>query len=173
MTIRKANTADLAAICALYDEVHTAEENGIITSGWKRGIYPTKQTANAAILRGDMFILVDCGKAAGTAIINRLQPDVYGDGDWQYTANENEVMVLHTLAISPSSLKRGYGRKFVEFYESYARERGCKYLRMDTNANNSIARAVYKKLGYTERGTVKCEFNGISGVCLVLLEKKL
>ena len=59
------------------------------------------------------------------------------------------------------------------FYEDYARENGCKVLRMDTNARNLRARAMYAKLGYREAGTVPCAFNGIPDVQLVLLEKKL
>ena len=59
------------------------------------------------------------------------------------------------------------------FYEDMARKLSCKTLRMDTNQTNSAARALYKKLGFTEVGIVPCEFNGISGVNLVLLEKIL
>ena len=57
--------------------------------------------------------------------------------------------------------------------EDMARKLSCKTLRMDTNQTNSAARALYKKLGFTEVGIVPCEFNGISGVNLVLLEKIL
>jgi len=61
----------------------------------------------------------------------------------------------------------------VAFYEQYALQNGCFYLRMDTNARNTRARALYKSLGYTEPDIVPCVFNGIPGVQLVLLEKKL
>ena len=44
---------------------------------------------------------------------------------------------------------------------------------MDTNARNTRARALYKKLGYEEIAIVPCQFNGIDGVQLVLLEKRV
>ena len=44
---------------------------------------------------------------------------------------------------------------------------------MDTNEKNSAARRMYAKLGYIESDMVPCVFNGIDGVNLVLLEKKL
>ncbi len=44
---------------------------------------------------------------------------------------------------------------------------------MDTNAKNQAARSLYRKLGYTEIGIVPCNFNGIEGIFLVLLEKKM
>ena len=43
----------------------------------------------------------------------------------------------------------------------------------DTNERNTRARAMYKKLGYRESDMVPCQFNGMDGVHLVLLEKKL
>ena len=46
-------------------------------------------------------------------------------------------------------------------------------LRFDTNERNSVARAMYKKLGYTEVGIVKTDFNGLGKINLVLLEKSL
>lgn len=41
---------------------------------------------------------------------------------------------------------------------------------MDTNARNLRARALYKKLGYTEVAIVPCTENGIPDVQLVLPE---
>ena len=62
---------------------------------------------------------------------------------------------------------------FVAFYEQHAREQGCKALRMGTQAKNHAARKFYNKHGHDEIGVVPCEFNGIKGVDLVLLEKVL
>ena len=87
-----------------------------------------------------------------------------------YTKDE-EVMVLHTLVISPKQAGRGYGEAFARFYEAYAHENHCPVLRIDTNERNIRARAMYKKLGYRESDMVPCQFNGIEGVHLVLLEK--
>lgn len=83
------------------------------------------------------------------------------------------MCVLHTLVISPHHAGRGYGSAFVEYYETYAKDMGCAELRLDTNARNTAARAMYKKHGYTEIGIVPTQFNGIPGVNLVLLEKYL
>lgn len=68
---------------------------------------------------------------------------------------------------------KGLGRAFVDFYERTAKSQGCRALRMDTNARNLRARALYKKLGYTEIAVVPCTENGIPDVQLVLLEKPL
>ena len=173
MTIRKAVASDIFSAAAIYEAIHTEEEAGRAAIGWVRGVYPTEETAQAALVRGDLFVLEHEGKTVGSAIINQSQCDGYESADWQYPAQDHEVMVLHTLTISPEAAGLGCGKAFVAFYEDYARELGCKYLRMDTNVNNARARAMYAKLGYREIGVIPTVFNGIEGVNLVLLEKKL
>ena len=173
MLYRKAEEKDIPAIAQIYSDIHTQEESGAVTIGWNRAIYPTEQTAHTALQRGDLFVQETDGRVTGAAIINRIQVESYFDAHWQYQAPEDKVMVLHTLVISPSAARKGLGKDFVAFYEQYARQNSCPYLRMDTNARNVRARAMYKKLGYTEPDIVPCTFNGIAGVQLVMLEKKL
>lgn len=57
--------------------------------------------------------------------------------------------------------------------EAYARKTGCKACRMDTLEWNSVARAMYGKLGYAEVGIVSTELQGLANVSMVLLEKYL
>lgn len=173
MKIRKATECDIAAVSDIFDDIHTAEELGKVEIGWARDVYPTRNTAEAALERGDLFVAEAEGMIIGTAIINQQQVDVYKDAKWQYDVPDDEVMVLHTLVISPRVTGKGYGRKFVGYYEAFARSHGCRYLRIDTNERNVNARALYQKLGYEEIDMVPCVFNGIEGVHLVLLEKKL
>ncbi len=186
--IRRAREEDIPAIAAIYDEIHAREAAGETTTGWLRDVYPVRKTAEDAVARGDMFVQEIGGQAGdihagdsrsgsgrivGTGIINQIQVDVYADGDWQYPAADDEVMVLHTLIISKKTEEKGLGKQFLDYYEAFALENGCRYLRLDTNARNKAARAFYKKHGYTEIGIVPTVFNGIPGVDLVLIEKKL
>ena len=171
--IRKACKADIPAITAIYDRLHDAEEAGKAEIGWVRGVYPTQGTAQAALERGDLFVMEEGGKVVGAAILNQTQVPEYYGAPWEFLARDEEVMVLHTLTIDPNTAGKGYGKTFVAFYEQYARENGCRVLRMDTNRRNARARKMYAGLGYREIGIVPCDFNGISGIGLVLLEKPL
>lgn len=171
--IRKAVCADIPAVAQIYEKIHTAEEAGGVTIGWIRGIYPTEDTARQALARDDLFVQEDGETIVGAAIINQCQVDSYYGANWRYPAEDSQVMVLHTLVIDPEAERKGYGKAFVQFYEDYARQHDCPYLRMDTNARNARARAMYGKLGFSEVDIVPCQFNGIPGVQLVLLEKML
>ncbi len=171
--IRKAVLEDIDQVEAIYDRIHDAEEAGRVTIGWLRDIYPTRQTALDALEREDLFVTEERGTVVAAAIINQIQVPEYADCPWAYDAPEDAVMVLHTLVVDPAAGRRGYGTAFVAFYERYAAEHGCPYLRMDTNVKNVRARRMYARLGFCEPGVVPCTFNGIPGVQLVCLEKKL
>ena len=168
---RPAEERDIPAVAGIYEKIHAQESKGQTHTGWIRGVYPAESTAREALHRGDLFVYEEDGRVLASAIINQTQGEMYAGGAWQYEVNSSLVMVLHTLTVDPDRGKRGIGRRFVEFYEQYAAQKGCTALRMDTNEKNTVARAFYKKLGYTEIGIVPCVFNGIPDVQLVLLEK--
>ena len=172
--IRTAVLADISQIEAIYDRILSQEERGEVSVGWILGIYPTRQTALEALEAGTLFVLERDGTVAAAAKIDQNQVPVYADAPWRYPdAPPEQVMVLHTLVVDPAQGGKGCGSAFVRFYEEYARSHGCPYLRMDTNAKNAAARRLYARLGYWEAGVVPCVFNGIPGVQLVCLEKKL
>ncbi len=173
VNIRKADKNDFNAILKIYGDIHTEEECGRAVIGWVRGIYPEAKTIEDALERDDLFVLEADGIIAGTVIFNQIQVDSYKTAEWQYEVADSEVMVMHTLVIDPAQKGKGLGKEAALFYEKYALQNGCHYLRIDTNAKNTAARAFYKKLGYKEIGIVPCDFNGIAGINLVLLEKKV
>lgn len=173
MIIRKAIRKDIGFVEKVYEKIHLAEENDFISVGWKRGIYPIRKTAEDALKRKDLFVMEENGILLGSGIINQEQVDVYKKAKWKFEAKDSEVMVLHTLVIDPDMSGKGYGKNFVNFYEEYARSNNCKYLRIDTNEKNKSARYLYKSLDYKEIDCIPCTFNGLEGVNLILIEKKL
>lgn len=173
LLFRKAAEADIDRIAEIYDRTHDEEEAGNTTTGWQRSIYPTRKTAEEALAAGELFVAEEKGTVLAAARINQQQVDVYANAAWRHDAPPEQVMVLHTLVVDPQSKGKGIGKKFVAFYEQYAAENGCPYLRMDTNERNTAARSLYRQLGYTEAGIVPCTFNGLPDVNLVCLEKKI
>lgn len=172
-TFRKAAAADIPAITAIYDHTHDLEERGETTIGWIRGVYPTEETAREALDADDLFVMEEDGAVVAAARINQAQVDCYARANWSFDAAPEQVMVLHTLVVEPAQKGHGFGPQFVQFYEDYARAHGCPVLRIDTNARNQAARRLYARLGYREADIVDCNFNGIRGIDLVCLEKKL
>lgn len=172
MNIRKATKNDTDAILSIYNKTHDLIEKGELSIGWQREIYPTIKTIEEGLKRDDLFVVED-DEVVGTVIFNQIQVPEYYQAHWEYVAKDEEVMVMHTLVIDPDQKGKGYARNVLKFYEDYALEHNCHYLRIDTNAINKVARAMYKKHGYKEIDILPCVFNGIPNVNLVCIEKKL
>ena len=171
--IRPASSADLASVDAIYEHVHTAEAQGRAATGWVRGVYPTRATAEAALALGELFVLETEDGVAGAAILNHRQLPCYALGQWTADCAPERVLVMHTLVIEPALSGHGLGSAFVRAYEDRAVALGCAALRMDTRETNLPARALYRRCGFREAGIVRDTFNGIPDVPLVLLEKAL
>ena len=147
MLVRKAVPADIPAVTAIYGALLDREERGELSTGWTRGVYPTEQTALDALAAGTLYVLEDGGRVAAAAKLDQNQMAQYSQCTWRHDAPPEQVLVLHTLVVDPTVKGKGYGTAFVAFYEQLARETDRPYLRIDTNARNTPARALYKKLG--------------------------
>ena len=171
--IRKAVAADIPAVVEIYNHILDREEAGEIWVGWRRGVYPTEQTARAALEDGELYVCEEDGRVAAAARINDKYPPEYDLCPWKFEAREGRFLVLHTLVVEPALSGRGLGSAFVRFYEDLARSQGCSCVRMDTGPGNRTARALYARLGYREAAVLPCVFEGIPNAMLVCLEKKL
>lgn len=171
--IRKATQNDIEGIVKIYDAIIKKEEELSLCVGWKKGVYPTEDTAQKALNKNELYVLEEDNSIVAAAIINQTQVPEYKKCTWTDQVPDDEIMVLHTLVVDPEKSSKGYGKRFVEFYEEFSAQLGIKYLRMDTNAKNLVARKFYNKIGYKEVGVVESTFNGIKGVQLVCLEKGL
>ena len=167
LEIRRGTKEDIAQVAAIYDHILTEEEEGRAVIGWIRGVYPTENTAKEAVKNDDLFVMTDAGRIVAAARINQVQMSEYADANWKYQdILPEQVMVLHTLVVDPGQSGKGYGSAFVKFYEDYAKEHNCPYLRMDTNAKNQAARKLYARLGYWEPTDLTLEIYAAACRCL-------
>ncbi len=88
-------------------------------------------------------VLIATGEGAAPLGFIHLRPDLCGlTREWQGYVN--------ALAVSATAEGRGIGRALLLAGESWARERGFRYLALDTFGTNERARAFYEHLGFAE-----------------------
>lgn len=170
--IRTSTNDDLLKVVTIYDKILDREPVRAMT-GWRKGRYPTQETALEAHNNGELYVMEAGSAVVAAAILNQKQLPEYAHCDWAFPAGEKDILVIHTLVVDPDQSGKGYASDFIHFYEREAAQRGCRCLRLDTNERNTAARGLYRKLGYREAGIVNCRFNGMEGIRLVCLEKKL
>lgn len=151
--VRPAVMADLPAAAQLYDELTDSLAAGRNWPGWKKGIYPAWEDAEAAIQAGTLYLAVDAsGRLAGSVNLSHQCEPGYETIAWQIDASCNELLVVHTLAVHPAFARRGVGRALMEFAEQLGRSRGIKALRLDVTDGNDPAIRLYERCGFVPLG---------------------
>lgn len=113
---------------------------------FKKGVYPTRADAERAIGAGAMFIYEENGLLCGSLILDKKQPVEYANILWKADCAEREVMVIHLLMVRPQMSGRGIGSALIKYAVEFARNDGCKALRLDTGGQNIPAVALYEKM---------------------------
>lgn len=80
---------------------------------------------------------------------------------WQ--APDAEALGVFGIAVLPPLQRQGIGTWVMRRIEDMARERGCRFVRLDAYEENPRSVAFYRKLGYQERG--RLVVNGVPILC--------
>lgn len=146
--IRKATLQDIKVIEDAYNEHFEYElEHGAFTV-FKKGVYPTKEDAQKAVDAGMLYVYEEDGDIAGSMILNKIQPQEYQNIVWQYSTENDRVMVIHLLMVRPSMSGKGIASSLVRYAMEVAKKHSCEVLRLDTGSQNIPAVSLYKKLGF-------------------------
>ncbi len=171
--IEKAKESDLEKVAQTYEILIRHEmKNGSYTN-WVLGLYPTVETAKKAFLADSLYVLRHEDRVVGSMIVNKLQLDDYRKIEWEYEADDDKVIVVHTLCIIPECAGMGFGRKMIEYASSLGISDGCTVMRLDTYAGNYPAQKFYERLGFRISGVLPVIFMGVIPEDLMFLEKKL
>lgn len=172
--IRFATDADLPAIAAIYDAILTREETtGPVYTNWRRGKYPTIDTARQVLEAGTLYVGEDAGTIWGVVNLNGIQLPEYDAIPWSIPVERDQVGVIHTLCIHPAQAGRGRARQMVAFCEEEARRQGKTAMRLDTWEGNLPANHLYPTLGYHFAGGTEFFFQGYIHEILNCYEKAL
>lgn len=100
--IRLATEQDLPLVGSIYEEILAEEEKRPASfTNWQRGKYPTVEHARAALEAGTLYVAEEDGEVYGCVNLNGEQLAEYAALNWSVPADPEDVMVIHTLCISP------------------------------------------------------------------------
>lgn len=173
LQIKKATTADLDGITALYQAVcdHLATHEN--HPGWKKDVYPARVDAQNALSANALYVAKSSECITGTVILNHEPETGYQNGNWLTENDYNHIYVVHTLAVHPDHLKCGIATKLLLFAEQLARQEGCVSIRLDVSKRNLPAQRLYQKCGYQQIGTVSLGLEAYGLPWFELYEKAL
>lgn len=151
MIIRRAEATDLSAVRAFYSEVVPRIESEV--TSWIPGVYPSTETAEAAIAAGACYLAFIESKVVGSVILNHEADEEYADIAWHNPKlRAEQVLIIHTLMTSPTHRKKGIAASLLNYAIDLAKSRKCQAVRLDTFVANFPARQLYEKLGFRNCG---------------------
>ena len=147
MLFKKANLEDFHRIKQFYWDLidEMSDQNDKI--GWKKGIYPTDSFLQESLDRGELFVLEEGGGLCASVILNSACNEGYAGVTWSIECGENEILVPHALAVSPSRQGKGIGRYFMEEILKLAKTEKKK-VRLDILGTNTAAERLYTGCGF-------------------------
>lgn len=149
--IRLATKDDLDAVWEMFrGAVRRMREDGI--DQWDE-IYPDLDTLREDVEKREMLLLTESGEPVAAAVVNEDQPKEYEEVPWT-VCEKTPAAVIHRLCVSALARGRGLGRKTLFAAEQTARERGYRYIRLDTFTKNMPAKKLYESGGYRIAGSV-------------------
>ena len=150
MIIRKANKTDLDNIMKMYKSCVTGMlKNGI--DQWDDS-YPNTEIISEDLNVGTYYLVEMDGTIIGGVNIDKNQDDTYLALDWE--DKSDSFLVVHRLGVKEEFWNKKIGKDLMLFTEKLVIEKGLKSIRLDTYSGNPKAMEFYKRLGYTEIGTI-------------------
>lgn len=154
MRIEKGCPDDINELEYLYNDLNDYLETHINFPGWKKGIYPVRETAFKSIEEGSLFVVKNDGHIAGSVILRHEPEPAYSKADWKIELEDKDIFVVYTFAVHPLYLKQGVGKVLMDFIIQYSRDMGVKAIRLDVYEKNTPAICLYKKYGFQYIDTV-------------------
>jgi len=150
MIIRKANKTDLNNIMKMYKSCVTGMlKNGI--DQWD-DTYPNTEIISEDLNVGTYYVVEMDGTIIGGVNIDKNQDDTYLALDWE--DKSDSFLVVHRLGVKEEFWNKKIGKDLMLFTENLVIEKGLKSIRLDTYSGNPKAMEFYRRLGYSELGTI-------------------
>lgn len=150
--IEKLKSDRLITCAQFYEHVITDTPDMDKYGRWKRGLYPTEEDIENYIKKGAMYALSEGSVVIGAMAVTMNQGNDYHSINGSLSLADDEVAVIHILAVNPDYRGQGFGKRLIDEAVSIARKNGKKALRLDALASNSPAHRLYKNKGFVYRG---------------------
>ena len=115
MTVELGREADLDELEQLYDSLNDFLAGRADGPGWRKSLYPVRETAASGIADGCLYVARLGGKIVGSVILRHKPEEAYSQVRWAFESDYSDVLVIYTLAVHPDYLSRGVGRALLDF----------------------------------------------------------
>ena len=152
MKLKQATLADLDSVLAFYGDMMDRTPEIARYARWQKGKHPTPEGIKTFIEEGSLYLRREKGVIIGAMAFPMHQGEEYHAIAWSRNVADDEVAVIHLLAVSPDYQSSGIGTEMVLEAIQLAQNQGMKAIRLDALASNTPAHRLYERLGFVNRG---------------------
>lgn len=154
MVFQPGKSEDIDELEKLYNDLNDHLAKGINYPGWKKSIYPVRQTAVDGIKNGTLYTAKQNGKIVGSVILSHEPEPAYHTAKWQFESDYSDIFVIHTFVVHPEFLKCSIGKALMDFSIQHSIRYKAKAIRLDVYEGNTPAINLYEKCGFKYIDTV-------------------
>lgn len=152
MVLQRASLEDYDSIIAFYDDVIERTPEIEEHARWQHGKHPTADGIKSYVNEGCMYLYKEQDTIVGAMALTMYQGADYHAIGWSRQVQDDEVSVIHILAVSPDKQGTGIGSEMVREAINLAKAKGMKSIRLDALATNTPAHKIYERLGFVYKG---------------------
>lgn len=113
MKLELARQNDFDAIIAFYDDVTERMPEMTTYARWSKGKHPTEESILTYIEEGNMYLYREDDGIVGAMAVTMYQGEEYHAIEWSQQVGDDEVAVIHILAVSPDRQGEGIGSEMI------------------------------------------------------------
>ncbi|MBR6874732.1 MAG: GNAT family N-acetyltransferase [Bacteroidales bacterium] len=152
MNLQQASLTDYESVLSFYDDVTARTPEIGRYARWQKGTHPTADGIKSYIQEGSLYLYKEQDAIVGAMALTMYQGEDYHAVEWSENVADDEVSVIHILAVSPDRQGAGIGSKMIREAIQLAHNHRMKSIRLDALASNTPAHRIYERLGFVYRG---------------------
>lgn len=152
MVLRKSTEKDLKNIMKIINEAKVFLKNNNVDQ-WQNG-YPNEEVILNDIKNDISYVLEDNDEIIGTTSLSFDVEESYNniyEGKW---ISNGEYAVIHRIAASNYSNRKGIGTEIIKKSEQICLSKGIKNIKIDTHENNLTMQKLLEKNNFKYCGVI-------------------
>lgn len=148
----RANSMDLKRLSDFYKSVIEKTPHMAELVKWRYGLHPSDEIIQEYIDSKEMYYVEENGRIIAALAVTGTQNEEYHTDKWQAALKDDEVSVVHLLAVNPDVQKQSVASRVMKEVLINARMANKKAVRLDALYSNTPAHRLYESLGFCKCG---------------------
>ncbi len=152
--LRKAEIEESEEILEFYQNVIDSTRGSEFNPKWNQN-YPNLEFIEGCVEKEELYVCTEEDLIISCVVLNNRFDPEYENIEWTINATPQEIVIIHTFAVSSDFAGRGIGKEIFNQIRDNALTNNQKSIRIDIIDGNVGAQKVFEKFGFKYVDTVE------------------